>query len=273
MKAVYFGNDLFYSCLLKLIEKGIDVCAAYVNNVDGHVQTIERLCRRFSIEVKHTKPTQAELEKYAQMGVELFIAADYQYRIPIIDIHYSINIHPSLLPKGRGPTPLTYLINQKAHAGVTLHKLADKFDAGDILIQKPISLTEYDSLDTLMVKTHLLAESLLALVLDNLEETFNSSLPQDEASATYWSLPNASQQFISWRDNVETIRSKVKSFGCFGVIVEISKQRSRCTSLQAVEHHHNFKPGAVVYSDWQIIAIAVVDGVCCIKRSHLEKIN
>jgi methionyl-tRNA formyltransferase len=56
-----------------------------------------------------------------------------------------INVHPSLLPKYRGPTPIpAAILNRDTETGITIQKLAVEIDAGDILIQEkfPLSLKE-----------------------------------------------------------------------------------------------------------------------------------
>jgi methionyl-tRNA formyltransferase len=56
-----------------------------------------------------------------------------------------INVHPSLLPKYRGPTPIpAAILNRDTETGITIQKLAAEIDAGDILIQErfPLSLKE-----------------------------------------------------------------------------------------------------------------------------------
>ena len=63
----------------------------------------------------------------------MFIIAEYSYLVPDTDVKYAINIHPTLLPNGRGPTPLPYLINAPEFSGVTIHKICNKFDSGDII--------------------------------------------------------------------------------------------------------------------------------------------
>lgn len=56
--------------------------------------------------------------------------------------HACINIHPSLLPKYRGPNPIFWQIrNGETQTGVTLHKVSEKIDAGDILACKKVPYT------------------------------------------------------------------------------------------------------------------------------------
>ena len=55
----------------------------------------------------------------------------------------AINIHPSLLPMYKGPNPTNWvLVNGEKETGVTIHRVTDKIDTGDILLQKSIIIDE-----------------------------------------------------------------------------------------------------------------------------------
>ncbi len=100
-----------------------------------------------------------------------------------------INVHPSLLPVYRGPSPIeSAIINRDNKTGVTIMKLEAAMDAGPIYIQVPYALdfTEtkpelYDTLFTL--GANLLVSNLPKIISGELQPT-----PQDEPAATYCSL-------------------------------------------------------------------------------------
>ena len=59
----------------------------------------------------------------------------------------AVNIHTSLLPEGRGSNPLNWaLIWGKEKTGITIHKIVDSFDAGDICLQMPIQIFHKDNI-------------------------------------------------------------------------------------------------------------------------------
>jgi len=64
-----------------------------------------------------------------------------------------LNIHPSLLPKYRGPTPLqTALLNGDQKTGFSIIKICGKCDAGDIIFQEEVEITLEDDCGNLMEK-------------------------------------------------------------------------------------------------------------------------
>ncbi len=73
-----------------------------------------------------------------------------------------INVHPSLLPKYRGPNPYSAVIlNEENETGVTLHFMDESFDTGDIVAQKKVSLSEVETMGTLFNRTNLIALEML----------------------------------------------------------------------------------------------------------------
>lgn len=109
-----------------------------------------------------------------------------------------INVHPSLLPKYRGPSPIESAIaNRDSRTGVTIMKLVKAMDAGPIYTQVPYALDFTETRPELYETLGLLGANLLA---EKLPHIMNSSLlPEDQADAeaTYCQLLSKEQ---SWLD-------------------------------------------------------------------------
>ena len=120
----------------------------------------------------------------------LFVVASYGKILPssIISIpkHNSLNIHPSLLPDLRGPSPIQEAILKRQRTGVTIIRMDDKMDHGPILIQKTLDCEDwpmdYPSLERKLAITgaHLLAEIIPSWIMGEIEER-----PQNDSRATY----------------------------------------------------------------------------------------
>ena len=112
----------------------------------------------------------------------------------------AVNLHPSLLPRHRGPDPLfwTYFDDDR-EAGVTLHHLSDRADAGDIVAQRTLPLERGEDVVTLYTHLARAAAAMTAEVLDTLVAGTASRTPQVEAHATYEQRPaNPSIDFAAW---------------------------------------------------------------------------
>ena len=109
------------------------------------------------------------------------------YDIPKIA---SINVHPSLLPKYRGPNPYYWVIrNQEQTTGVSFHLIDNDYDTGAILAQEEVKIFPSDTGKTLKERTVLTARGVVCELLKDLSEDIIIPLTQIEEKSTYYSHP------------------------------------------------------------------------------------
>lgn len=102
----------------------------------------------------------------------------------------TINAHPSLLPKYRGPNPYFWAIkNQEQVSGVTFHLIDEGYDSGAILAQEEIKIYPSDTGASLKQRTVLTARGVVCELLNSLKEDIIIPLQQKEENATYFSHP------------------------------------------------------------------------------------
>ena len=102
----------------------------------------------------------------------------------------TINAHPSLLPKYRGPNPYFWVIkNQEQTTGITFHIIDNNYDTGAILAQEEIKIYPSDTGATLKERTVLTARGVACSLLQALNEDIIIPLQQREENATYYSHP------------------------------------------------------------------------------------
>jgi methionyl-tRNA formyltransferase len=124
-----------------------------------------------------------------------------------------INIHPSLLPKYRGPTPIpAAILNRETVTGITIQRLAAEVDSGDILVQETVSLNGREtttSLSDIMAKK---AAQLLPAALRGIAAGTLRAAPQDHAAATYCSLIKKEDGLINWSHSAAEIDAQIRAF-------------------------------------------------------------
>lgn len=99
--------------------------------------------------------------------------------------HGCLNLHPSILPEYRGPSPVvTALLDGRATTGVTLMQLDQGMDTGPIIAQREYSISPEDTAETLTAALFRLGATLLIDHLDPWVAGKLSAQPQDEARAT-----------------------------------------------------------------------------------------
>lgn len=100
------------------------------------------------------------------------------------------NLHPSLLPKYRGPTPLFWqLRNKERHTGVSLHEVTDQLDAGNIVAQQARPLPASTSAAELDEWVAEIGVGLFLQAMEQFRRGCLTTLRQDEAIASYFPQP------------------------------------------------------------------------------------
>ena len=97
-----------------------------------------------------------------------------------------INVHPSLLPRWRGAAPIKRSIESGDKlSGITIMKMVEKLDAGDIIYQEPVKIDDNDSSISLHNKFIKIGTEVLLLTLESINENNFIMYPQDENLVTY----------------------------------------------------------------------------------------
>ncbi|MEK9147359.1 MAG: formyltransferase family protein [Patescibacteria group bacterium] len=177
----------------------------------------------------------------------LGIVASYGKIIPkniIKKFKYGIlNIHPSLLPKYRGPSPLQEtIINGDKIAGVTIIKMTEKIDAGPILIQREFIIDKKYTTKKLGEILFNLGANLLIDILEKLKQSV-TELPivkQDENKATYTNLIKKENAKINWKESPEIIERKIRAYIEWPIAFSYAKiktknQKSKIIRIQILE--------------------------------------
>tara|TARA_R110001583_G_scaffold7248_1_gene36155 strand:+ start:3164 stop:3982 length:819 start_codon:yes stop_codon:yes gene_type:complete len=268
MNVVYFGNNLFSSCLKYLINEGHQIQRVYKNTSLHDSSIIDRLCDSNNIPIYQHKPSVSELNHLISLGAEMFIVAEYSYLVPDTNVKYAINIHPTLLPNGRGPTPLPYLIGSPEFSGVTLHKLGNNFDSGDIILQAKVPQSINESLTTLMIKVYFESVKLLKVLFKDVDKYYQSASPQGEHS--YWPKIDVSERILDWNSSVNDIKIQIRSFGHIGLIVKLDQELWVTSHIEIVDYQHTLTPGHVAFEDDSLLAVNSLDGIVCIHKSAMS---
>ncbi|MDC7124794.1 MAG: methionyl-tRNA formyltransferase [Spirochaetales bacterium] len=125
----------------------------------------------------------------------------------------ALNVHPSLLPKFRGASPIpSALLNGDSETGITIQRLALKMDSGNILKQEPYVYKGDETCETLTTYFAHRGAELLSETITQIENGDIAERIQDEAEATYCSYINKKDGLINWNDSAEYIERKLRAF-------------------------------------------------------------
>jgi methionyl-tRNA formyltransferase len=124
-----------------------------------------------------------------------------------------INIHRSLLPQYRGPTPIpAAIINRDTVSGITIQRLAAKMDAGDILAQEELPLSGRETTASLSETMAKKAAEMLPAALKGIVDGTLPERPQNHDAATYCSLLEKKDGLIDWSRSVTEIDAQIRAF-------------------------------------------------------------
>jgi methionyl-tRNA formyltransferase len=147
---------------------------------------------------------------------DVFVVLSYGKIIPesILNIppHKSINIHPSLLPKYRGPTPMpAALLNGDTETGTTIMLMDKEMDHGPILAQRSVPIDPDDTFLTLQDKLSKLSAHLLIDTLPGYIQGDIKPQEQNHAEATYCKLQSKEDGKINWQQTATQIYNQFRA--------------------------------------------------------------
>ncbi|MBI2065805.1 MAG: peptide deformylase [Candidatus Zambryskibacteria bacterium] len=209
-------------------------------------------------------PSVTELKR---IDAEVFIVASFGKILPkeLIELpkHGSLNVHPSLLPELRGPSPIQSLILGRGKPGVTIIKMDERADHGPILAQARVSMVPWpDHYQKVEEKLARAGGKLMVSVLSNLANTecWPSFVPQDDSRATYTKLIKKENGLLDLSEPAEKNLKKVLAYSAWPSTYMFYKNKKgveiRVVIKDAVIKEDKFIPTRVIPAgkremDWE----------------------
>ena len=218
----------------------------------------------------------ASYESLAAIDFNVMIVAAYGLIIPqsILDLPSfgCFNIHASLLPRWRGAAPIHRAILMGDEVtGVTIMRVVQKLDAGDMIKKTEIQISEKDTTEQLTKTLAALGAHLMTEVMDELMSKGSlQSTPQDEASVTYAEKVTKEESTINWQDTSLVIARKIRAFNSFPV-AQTEYREVVCKIWDAetsLETSQEAKAGQIIKLD-EFIHVKCGKGVLSIKELQI----
>jgi methionyl-tRNA formyltransferase len=184
-----------------------------------------------------------------------------------------LGVHPSLLPRYRGASPLAWtILNADETTGATVFRLNERLDAGDTLLQRVVPTNPQDTAEGLSERLAQLGAALLLEALERLETNQASFTPQDEAGATYAPKLTKAQGRIDWRAPAAAIDRVVRATIPWpGASTDWHGQSLKlwATSFDSHNHGKPGEPGTVLSATAEGIVVATGEGKLRIRELQL----
>lgn len=192
-----------------LVKKNIPISAVFTHRDNSKENiwfvSVAELCKSLNLKVYYAEDFNKSqmIRIIKDLSPDLIFSFYYRHVIPseILNIPKlgAINLHSSILPKYRGRCPVNWqLINGEKESGVTLHYMTETPDAGDIIAQRKVPVTEDDTALSLYKKLEKSTESLLDEKIEDVVSGRCRAIPQDEAQATVYKSRKPEDGRINW---------------------------------------------------------------------------
>jgi len=226
LRIAFMGTpDFVCSTVQALIDSPHELIYLYTQppREKGRNKKIEKtpvhlLSEEVQIEVRHPHNFKSvdDIESFEALNLDVAIVAAYGMLLPqaILDAPKfgCINIHPSLLPRWRGPSPIQYAIwKGDEQTGVSVMSLEKSMDTGPIIAQESLPINGETTFEGLNIELWKLGTNLLMSALDNLSETQElKSNSQNDEGVTYCKLLTKEHGRVDWSQLAQEIDCQIR---------------------------------------------------------------
>ena len=198
MKIVFFGSSKYSTIVQKALNSkfGLVLSVSAPDKPKGRQRKLTPTpVKEFALKIKidviaPAKLDKAAIENIAKYKPDFLVVSDYGLILPPkllkLPKYDALNVHHSLLPKYRGPTPApSVILAGEKKTGVTIISMSEDVDAGDILAQKEYILKENEAADSLLTQLNTLGGQLVIDVINNYLKGSVKKMVQDDSKATF----------------------------------------------------------------------------------------
>jgi methionyl-tRNA formyltransferase len=234
VRVIFMGTPEFsIAALEQLVVNKYEVAAVYtqpdrvagrgLSQVQSPVKRVA-LARDLPVRQPAKLSDTGVVAEIAGLRPEVIVVAAYAQKLPkaVLDIPAfgCVNIHPSLLPKHRGVSPVpAAILSGDSFTGVSIMLMDEGWDTGPVLSRAQVPISVRDTTGSLVDKLSRIGAQLLLDVLPRLAGDTLVPQPQDERSATYSGLIRKEDGEIDWRLPALDIWRRVRAYqpwpGCY----------------------------------------------------------
>jgi methionyl-tRNA formyltransferase len=282
-RVAFFGTPEFAVPTLQALIDGPDDVVGVVCQPDrpaGRGQKlqappIKRLAQECGLHV--AQPVKLKTDEFptalAAWRPDLAVVAAYGRILParVLETPHlgCINVHASLLPAYRGAAPIQWaILNGDDETGVTIMRMNERMDEGDILLQRETPIGSDETYGALQTRLAMLGAAALMKALDDLYAGTLTATPQDHARATLAPMIRKEQGAIDWRLPAAVLARQVRGFNPWPSAYTTLRDKLLKIHVAHVERGGGEAGRVVDVSDR--IRVATGDGILAIETLQLE---
>jgi methionyl-tRNA formyltransferase len=304
MNIVFWGTPEFAAIILDILIKNNYLPVAVVTAPDKPVgrkkiltpppvKVLAQKHNLFILQPEKLKENFNFKSEILNLKPDLFIVAAYGLILPkeILDIpkYGSLNIHPSLLPKYRGASPIqATILNGDKITGVTIILMDEKMDHGPILARRKLEIQ--NSKITYPELTEKLAKLGAELLIETLPKWIKGGIKpisQDDSKATYTKIIKKEDGKINWQKSAEEIERMIRAYspwpGTYTYLkFQIPNTKSQIISnfqkpkmlkiikAEVLKINHQKEPGTVFLTENKKLAVTCGQDALILEDIQLE---
>ena len=173
-----------------------------------------------------------------------------------------INVHSSLLPKYRGAAPINWaILNGEDETGVTIQRMAEGIDTGDILAQAGTSIDINENAAQLLTRLAQMGAGLLVETVRKLETGSARQTPQDESRASHAPMLSKELSPMDWDKTARQLHDQVRGlFPWPSAAAVLDGTRCKIIRTSVLDVQTDQAPGTVLQADKKGLRLACGDG-------------
>ena len=219
-KLVFFGSSKYVIPILEVLRKNFDL-KLVLTTEKNPTDAVPAYCLKNKIKYTSVSNLSDPTINYqlSTINSKVAVLADFGLIIPqsILNVFSMgiINVHPSLLPKYRGPTPVqTAILNEEKITGVTIIKLDEEIDHGHILGQEKERILDTDTAESLYKRLFEKGANLLSKILNSYLKGNLKLNAQNHKEATLTKQLTRKDGFINPNNpiNPKTLNQIIKAY-------------------------------------------------------------
>ena len=274
-------NGFIPSIIFYIPEKfKIKIQGVEEEKINSNYADLTQIAKKYNIPYHEVNSVNGKrLQDYKEiiknLNLDLFLVLGWYYMISkeirSLAKYGAWGIHASLLPKYAGGAPLVWaMINGEKETGVTLFRMEDGVDDGDIISQKKFSIDFEDTIKDVYDKATITSKDILLNTLKNIENI--NFTPQDKSKIEVFPQRNPSDGMINWYDTAlniyNFIRAQTLPYPCAFSIVDDINIKIISANITDIKND-NYKNGEIVLFDNKTF-IATKDSLLKIGDVYVE---
>ena len=224
MKVVFFGNSDVSTLILRKLVDFADVLTITLSDKPAgrglarKPNPVKLFCMRESIQFVEFTTWDEVGGKIKDFEPDFLVVASFGKIIPksilsLLPEEMRINIHPSLLPRWRGPAPVQWtILSGDEEAGVSICTVVEKPDAGDIIFQEKVKLHGNEKASELQRKLFEISARVLPDVLKSIISGEAKFVKQKDENSSWARLIKKEDGYFSFSEHAEQIWRKFRAF-------------------------------------------------------------